>query len=131
VSRSSTAIAVLLVTPPGATEEALRAALTSMAGVEILGVVAGCLSAAQCVNRLAPDFVVISGQIPAEEIVTLIGQLADGRDAPRAVVLSSSHVLEQQFLAAGASAVLAPWEPVERLGALIHAAVSRPAGDKG
>jgi DNA-binding NarL/FixJ family response regulator len=121
---------VLLVSPPGLVEEALRAAIASLAGVEIIAVVTGCLSASHALRRLAPNFVLISGQIPAEEIVTLIEQLGEDRQAARAIVLSSSQGLEQQFLAAGAFAVLAPWEPVDRLQAVIQRDGAIPGADE-
>jgi DNA-binding NarL/FixJ family response regulator len=120
LSRQSTSRSVLLVSPPGLVEEALRAALASIAGVEIIGVVSGCLSAAHAMRRLAPNLLLISGQIPAEEIIALIEQLSEDQQSARAIVLSSSQGLEQQFLAAGAFAVLAPWEPVDRLQAVIQ-----------
>jgi DNA-binding NarL/FixJ family response regulator len=127
LSRDPTAISVLLVTPPGATEEALRAALASIAGVELVGVAAGCLSAVNAIGRLAPSLVLISGQVPDKEIVALIEQLADEHQAARTVVLSSSPSLGQQSLAAGAFAVLATWEPVDRLRAVIQRGVMLPA----
>jgi chemotaxis response regulator CheB len=131
LSRQSEILSALLVAPPGATEEALRAVLASIPKVEIIGVVAGCLSAAEAMRRLAPELVLLSGQIPTEEILTLIEQSAHERQAPRVVVLSSSHVLEQRFLAAGAFAVLTPWDPVDRLQVLIGSGAAIQARDEG
>ena len=130
MSRQSKTMSALLVTPPGATEEALRAVLTSIPKVEIVGVVASCLSAAEAMRKLAPDYVVISGQIPSEEIVTLIELFADERQGPRVLVLSTSQGLERQFLAAGAFAVLTPWDPVDRLQALIGLGSTIRAGNE-
>ena len=115
----------LLVAPPGAITEALRATLQSIHQVDISDRVSGCLSAAQAIRSLAPDLVIISGQIPTEEILALIELSACERQAPRVLVLSASQALEQRFLAAGAFAVVAPWDSVDRLQAVIRDAALR------
>jgi DNA-binding NarL/FixJ family response regulator len=119
----------LLVTPPGATAEALRSVLRSIPEVEVIESVAGCLSAAQAIRSLTPALVVVSDQIPAEEILALIQHPMRERHAPGIVVLSTSHAREQRFLDAGAYAVVTPWDSIERLQIVIHNAAMHKAVD--
>jgi DNA-binding NarL/FixJ family response regulator len=109
------ALSTLLVAPPGAIEEVIRAVLQSIPEVEVTGYVTGCLSAAHAMRTLAPDLVVISGQIPSEEIIALIRQPANERHAPRIVVLATSYAQLKRLLEAGASAVITPWDSVSQL----------------
>jgi hypothetical protein len=109
-----------LVTAPGATAEALRSVLRSIPELEVIESVAGCLSAAQAIRSLTPALVVISDQLPAEEIPALIRHPMRGDHAPGIVVLSISHAREQRFLDAGAFAVVTPWDSIEQLQTVIH-----------
>lgn len=129
LSHHPTTLTTLLVTPPGATAEALRSVLRSIPEVEVIESVAGCLSAAQAIRSLTPALVVISDQIPAEEIFALIQHPMRGDHAPGIVVLSTSHAREQRFLDAGADAVVTPWDAIERLQIVIHNAAMHKAAD--
>ena len=114
LSNHFTAVSTLVVAPPGAIVDALRSALRSIPEVRVIDTVAGCLSAAQAMRALAPDLMIISGQIPAQEIVTLIeqsaheGSASHERRVPRVLVLSASAALDQRFLDAGAFAASHP-----------------------
>ena len=127
LSHHRTALTTLLVTPPGATAEALRTVLQSIPDVEIIESVTGCLSAAQAIRSLAPALVVVSGQIPAEEILALIEHPWRERQAPRILILATSHAFEQRFLDAGAFAVVTPWDSVTSLRAVIGRELARQA----
>ena len=129
MSHHPTTLTTLLVTPPGATAEALRSVLRSIPEVEVIESVAGCLSAAQAIRSLTPALVVVSDQIPAEEILALIQQPMRERHAPGIVVLSTSHAREQRFLDAGAFAVVTPWDSVGRLQVVIRDAAMHKAVD--
>ena len=120
LSHHPTTLTTLLVTPPGATAEALRSVLRSIPEVEVIESVAGCLSAAQAIRSLTPALVVVSDQIPAEEILALIQQPMRERHALGIVVLSTSHAREQRFLDAGAFPVVTPWDSVGRLQVVIR-----------
>jgi len=109
------AVSTLLVAPPGAIEEVIRAVLQSIPEVEVTGYVTGCLSAAHAIRTLAPELVVISGQIPSEEIIALIRQPANERPAPRIVVLAASYAQSTRLLEAGAPAVVTQWDSVSQL----------------
>lgn len=109
------AVSTLLVAPPGAIEEVIRAVLHSIPEIEITGYVTGCLSAAHAMRTLAPDLVVISGQVPSEEIIALGRQAVDGRPAPRIVVLAASQAQEKRLAEAGGLTVVTAWDSVRRL----------------
>jgi DNA-binding NarL/FixJ family response regulator len=134
LSRHSTAVSTLVVAPPGAIVDALHSALRSIPEVRVIDTVAGCLSAAQAMRALAPDLMIISGQIPAQEIVTLIeqsaheGSGAHGHRVPRVLVLSASQALDQRFVDVGAFAVVTPWDSVEQLRMVIRKATKHEAG---
>lgn len=128
--RDRQTVSTLLVAPPGATEEALRAVLQSIPEIHIVRAVPGCLSAAQAIGGFAPDLVVFSGQIPSEEIVAFMGDPVRVSPVPRVVVLATSNGQAQRLLEAGAFAVLMPWDSAQRLRAVIrgHLSENRVSG---
>jgi hypothetical protein len=105
LSHYPTTLTTLLVTQPRATAEALRSVLRSISEVEVVESMAGCLTAAKAICSLTPALMVISDQIPAEEILALIRHPMRGDHAPGIVVLSTSHALKQRLLDASVFAV--------------------------
>lgn len=109
-------IPTLLVAPDGAMKEALKAGLYSIPGVEIVDTVAGCLPAARLIPRLAPRLMVVSGQLPFEEIAALLVQTSDdGHCEMQIVVVAASPAQRRRLVEAGAATVVDAWGPIDAL----------------
>jgi DNA-binding NarL/FixJ family response regulator len=115
----------LLVTPPGATAEALCTVLQSIPEVEIVESVTGRLSAVQAIRSLGPALIVVNGQLPTEEILALIEDTVRDGQAPPILIASASPAQEQCFLDAGAFAAVTPWDSVDRLSEAVESALSQ------
>lgn len=114
MSEQAKVVSTLVVAPPGAIEEVIRAVLGSIPEIAITGYVTGCLAAVEAMQGSASDLVVISGQAPVEEIIALSRQAAVRR-APRIVVVAASQAQATRLAAAGGLAVVTPWDSVREL----------------
>jgi chemotaxis response regulator CheB len=115
LSEQAKVVSTLVVAPPGAIEEVIRAVLGSIPEIAITGYVTGCLAAVEAMQGSASDLVVISGQAPVEEIIALSRQAAAVRRAPRIVVVAASQAQATRLAAAGGLAVVTPWDSVREL----------------
>jgi DNA-binding NarL/FixJ family response regulator len=120
LSQRRRVVSILVVARHGAVLDALRTALQSIPEVGVISTATGTEPAAQAIQNGAPDLVLISDQIPAEDIHALIGALGARRPALRVIVMATSLTPGQRFLDSGAFAVITAWDSLARLRAIIR-----------
>lgn len=98
--------ATIAIASPGARQEALRAILSAVEQLDLVGTTSGALTGWQMVRDLAPAVVVIEGSLPEDEVTMLLHYLNSDPVDFRTLVIASTRRQAQTALAAGASAVV-------------------------
>lgn len=106
----------LIAAPPGLVRQSLRAVLTTLAEVELIGEADGCLSAQAISQELKPDILLVVAGLPGNEVAMLLqGFQNDGWHRPYTIVFVNTASQKQQMLLAGADAVLWQFDSTKQL----------------
>lgn len=109
----------IIASEPGLAEQSLRAALESLPEVQVIGSVAGCLTALQMVRETQAGLVVIDANIPFEEVQQFLRRLEQERRETCVLVLAATTTQVYRALAAGADAALRRDASIRQVGAAI------------
>ena len=97
----------LIAAPPGVMRRSLRAVLSTIPDIVLIGEADGCLSAQDMSQTLKPDILLISADLPKNEVEMLLqGFHKNGRYKPYSIVFTNTSFQKRQALLAGADAVL-------------------------
>jgi DNA-binding NarL/FixJ family response regulator len=97
----------------------LRATLESLPSVQVIGTVAGCLSALQMVRERQADLVVIDSNLPFEDVRVFLQQLKQEGLGTLSLVLATTSGQVRRALAAGADAALRRDSSIRHLDAVV------------
>lgn len=111
--------ATIAIVSPGARQESLRAFLSAIEQIDLLGMASGALTGWKMVRELAPVLVVIEGSLPDEEVILLLNYLNNGQKQISSLVLANSRRQEQAAIAVGASAVLTGQGTLDKFGLVV------------
>ena len=97
----------LIAAPPGLMRRSLWAVLTTFSEIVLIGDADDCLSAQQMSQALKPDILLISADLPENEVEMLLRGFDEaGRYKPYTIVFVNISGQRYRALAAGASSVL-------------------------
>lgn len=117
--------ATIAIATPGARQEALRAILSAVEELDLVGTASGALTGWQMVRDLAPALVVIEGSLPRDEVSLLLHYLQANVLDVGTLVITSTQRQEQAALAAGASAVVSSQGTLDDLDLVVSRLIAR------
>jgi chemotaxis response regulator CheB len=90
--------------------------LTTFPDIELIGEADGCLSAQSISQEMKPDILLMSAELPENEVVMLLqGSVKNSHYKPYTIVLVNTARQKQRMLSAGADAVLWQFDSTKQL----------------
>ena len=97
----------LIAAPPGLMRRSLWAVLSTFPYIQLIGEAGGCLSAQSMSQELKPDIMLISAELPADDVSILLRNFArEDHHKPYTIVFVSTSEQKRRALEAGADAAL-------------------------
>lgn len=115
----------IAIASPGARQESLRAILSTVDQLDLVGTASGALTGWQMVCDLAPAMVVIEGSLPEDEVTMLLHYLNSDPADFHTLVIASTQRQVQTALAAGASAVVSSQGTLEDFDLVMNRLVAQ------
>ncbi len=111
----------LIAAPPGLMRRSLRAVLATFPEIDLIGEADGCLSALTMSQTLQPDILLLSADLPENEVTALLQKVGAFEGyRPRTVAFVNTLGQKRQILNAGAEAVLWQSDTTRKLSRILQ-----------
>ena len=117
-------VSALIVSQPGPLRDGLRALLTAMSRVKIIGEASDTASVLRMIQEHRPKLVLMDADLPGDEVGNTLKTIKTDWPQVRCIVLASTVEQQQAIALAGADSAPLKGFPAERLYATIEKLLS-------